>query len=61
MSRFLPQLELKHKPGCQNTVADALLRASVKNFHVHIVSASEEENEVLIRVQAEQWKDGPDN
>ena len=58
LSRFLPQLELKYKLGCQNTAADALSRAPVKNSVVRVVSASDEGNEVLITVQAEQCKDG---
>ena len=58
LSRFLPQLELKYKPGCQNTAADALSRAPVKNCDVCVVSTTANEDEVLVRVQAEQRKDG---
>ena len=35
-----------------------LVRAPVKNLDVHVVSAGDEENKVLIRVQTEQRKDG---
>ena len=58
LSRILPQFEVKYKPGCQSTAADALSRVPVKNCNVHVVSANDEENEALIRVQAEQRKDG---
>ena len=57
LSRFLPQLELKYKPGCQNTAADALSRAPVENCDVRTVAASDGQEKVLIRVQAEQRKD----
>ena len=58
LSRFLPQLELNYKCGCQNKAEDALSRVPVKNHDVCVVSASDEENKVLISVQAEQRKDG---
>ena len=44
--------------GCQNAAADALSRALAKNYDVCVVSASDEQNEALIRAQAEQRKDG---
>ena len=58
LSRLLPQLELKYKPECQNMAADASSRMPVKNCDVCIVSTCDEENEVLIRIQPEQQKDG---
>ena len=57
LSRFLPQLELKYKPGSQNTAADALSRAPVQNCDVRAVTASDEEDEILVRVRTEQQKD----
>ena len=51
--RFLPQLELKYKPGSQNTAADALSRAPVQNCDVRAVTASDEEDEILVRVRTE--------
>ena len=58
LSRFLPQLEMKYKPGCQNTAANALSRAPVKNCDVCVISTSNDEDEVLVRVQVEQQRDG---
>ena len=52
LATFLLQFELKYKPGYQNTAADAL---SV--MYVRAVSANDEEDEVLVRIQAEQRKD----
>ena len=43
---------------CQNAAADALSRAAAKNYDVCVISASDEQNEALIRAQAEQRKDG---
>ena len=43
---------------CQNAAADALSRAPAKNYDVCVISASDEQNEALIRAQAEQRKDG---
>ena len=57
LSRFLPQLELKYKPGSQNTAADALSRAPVQNCDVRAVATSDEEDGTLVRVRTEQQKD----
>ena len=40
-----------------STSAPRRLRAPLKNYEVRVISASYK-NKVLIRVQAEQWKDG---
>ena len=57
LSRFLPHLELKYKPGCQNTAADALSRGPVEEGAVRTVSTSDEKDEVFTRVRREQQKD----
>lgn len=57
LSRFLPQLELKYKPGSQNTAVDALSRAPTEHCDVRAVSTSDEGDEILVRVQAEQRQD----
>ena len=57
LSKFLPQLELKYKPGAQNTAADALSRAPSQGSDVRAITISDEESEVLVRVRREQKKD----
>jgi len=54
LARFLPQMELKYKPGSQNSAADALSRGPVENSVVMSVTASDEEEQNLGKVQAEQ-------
>lgn len=48
LSKFLPQLELKYKPGCQNKTADAVSRAPVENWDVCTVAKSDVEDKVMI-------------
>ena len=53
LTTFLPQFELKYKLGCQNTAADALSVMYVRTCSI----CNDEEDEVLVRIQAEQRKD----
>ena len=57
MSKFLPQLKLKYKPGTQNTAADALSRAPAQDCDVRAVYINDEESEILVQVCREQKKD----